>query len=78
MRVNAEMSDLFLNHPHERYDALCAADDGLGGLGGPAGQDDIREAITNDAIDFVLSYPKVAALFDVSADDLAEDFLNRI
>lgn len=65
--MNTELSDLFFNLPHPRYDAACCVTDNT---------DDWREALRADAKEVLEMYPQT---FDgLTADDLTEDFFKRL
>jgi len=81
--MNIELSDLFFNHDHPEYDELCRVaarekPDKVRQLF-PSRDDEIV-AITKDAQDFISRYPAVMAALgpNVSANDLATDFLTRL
>ena len=75
--IQGQLSDLFFNHQHERYDDAMRE----GGEDGPTDAE-VREAILNDARDFVGFYPQAAAAanggIDPTAEDLADDFMRRL
>lgn len=72
--INSIVSDLFFNHTHEHYDGLY--------VGGPnrayATREDQCEAILKDATEFVEAYGKIGAIGEYTAQDFANDFMERL
>ena len=70
-------SDLFFNHTHENYNGLfnsvLKGDDVF-----QPTLEDIEDAITDDAKEFVSCYLHLCTFYSVNAETLAKDFMSRL
>ena len=71
--MHPEISDLFFNAAHPAYDALYAT-------GAPSQDDDadVQDRALADAEAFAAAYPLTCEYFDVTAGQLAADFMQRL
>lgn len=71
--LNLTLSDLFFNHQHPNFDSLFEDDVNQ------ISESEILNAITKDANDFYDSYVSICSEHNCdSADELVEDFLERL
>jgi hypothetical protein len=72
-RANLELSDLFFNHQHPHFDAVCESAHNAKAV---PSREDMDAAIREDAAEFCENYPAITDGW--TADDFARDFMDRL